>query len=525
MNKLSKNRRVFGATFLFAVAALALSASQSLAQSNEREQGVAAQTLLSEASELFNKQKLKASAKKVAEAEAILTPLSTSKTKATRVAAKKLLVKIRKAKQLLTSNGVPIPKVAAPPAAAIIKSPGKGANASSQEGSDTKNAMAAEGTVSFAKEIAPVLIENCLGCHGERRQRADLSMASFDAIEKGGNSGTLRRPAAPVLENLLIKKLRGLGDGEQMPLGEDPLPEETIKLIEAWLAAGAGFDGDDPAAPLADVVATFINKSLTGEQLFARREKSDQEKWSLAFPNVKTQTAKTTNFRLVASADSASLDAVAKNLEERLPKIIQELGLPKDANVKGGLSVFVVGRRFDYAEFCQMVEHRELPPGVTGHWQRSPIAPHILAMRPSNDEGDVQLQIRLNAQLASFLTSEFLSSRDNPLPEWFVVGTGHAIASRLAGKSNVTRGWTEKGKEILRGGFEPDEFFRGNLPPNESAPVSYVLASRLMGSPKRFRQLSNILQNGRPFEDAFKQVYRGSPMEVLASLARGREVK
>ena len=524
MIKLSKNRRVFGATFIFAVAALAISASNSFAQSDEREQGVAAQSLLSEASELFNKRKLKASAKKVAEAEAILTPLSTSKTKATRMAAKKLLVKIKKAKQLLTSNGVAIPKVSPPPAATTIKSPGKGANGSSQ-GSDTKNAMAAEGTVSFSKEIAPVLIENCLGCHGEGRLRADLSLANFDAIEKGGESGTLRRPAAPVLENLLIKKLRGLGDGEQMPLGEDPLPEETIKLIETWLAAGAGFDGDDPAAPLADVVATFTTRSLTGEQLFARREKSDQEKWSLAFPNVKPQTAKTTNFRLVASADSSSLDSVAKNLEERLPKIMQDLGLPEGATLKGGLSVFVVGRRFDYAEFCQMVEHRELPPGVTGHWQRSPIAPHILAMRPSNDESDVGLQIRLNSQLASFLTSEFLSSSDNPLPEWFVVGTGRAIASRLAGKSNVTRGWTEKGKEILRGGFDPDEFFRGNLPPNESAPVSYVLASRLMGSPKRFRQLSSILQNGRPFEDAFKQVYRGSPMEVLASLARGREVK
>ena len=81
------------------------------------------------------------------------------------------------------------------------------------------------------------------------------------------------------------------------------------------------------------MIATFAVKSLTGEQLFARRKKSDEEKWALAFPKIKTQTFETDNFRFVASADTAPVEPLAKNFDAQLPLIFEQLGLAKDLSL------------------------------------------------------------------------------------------------------------------------------------------------------------------------------------------------
>ena len=43
--------------------------------------------------------------------------------------------------------------------------------------------------VSFEKEIAPILKDNCLRCHGAARQSARLRMDTFEQMAKGGATG------------------------------------------------------------------------------------------------------------------------------------------------------------------------------------------------------------------------------------------------------------------------------------------------------------------------------------------------
>ena len=39
--------------------------------------------------------------------------------------------------------------------------------------------------------------------------------------------------------SFLIRKLKGMGPGDAMPQGGGMLPDETIKMIEDWIARGA----------------------------------------------------------------------------------------------------------------------------------------------------------------------------------------------------------------------------------------------------------------------------------------------
>ena len=98
------------------------------------------------------------------------------------------------------------------------------------------------GDVSFAADVAPVLLEQCAGCHDAMQPEANLSMVTLERLLRGGRGGS------PVVsgkgaESLLIKKLKGAGiEGQRMPLGKPPLADDVIALIQKWIDQGATLD-------------------------------------------------------------------------------------------------------------------------------------------------------------------------------------------------------------------------------------------------------------------------------------------
>src|SRR4051794_25067636 len=42
--------------------------------------------------------------------------------------------------------------------------------------------------VSFRKDVAPILVKNCLGCHNARKAQGGLSLATFALLKKGGKA-------------------------------------------------------------------------------------------------------------------------------------------------------------------------------------------------------------------------------------------------------------------------------------------------------------------------------------------------
>ena len=85
-------------------------------------------------------------------------------------------------------------------------------------------------TVSFAGDVAPLLVESCKGCHiNAMRASGGLSMDTFAQLLRGGDSGDIIIPGKGE-ESLLVKKLRGTM-GLRMLLGRPAFSEESIKLI------------------------------------------------------------------------------------------------------------------------------------------------------------------------------------------------------------------------------------------------------------------------------------------------------
>lgn len=106
----------------------------------------------------------------------------------------------------------------------------------------------AQATVSFSKDLVPILKEQCVKCHNARQPQGGFAVSSFALIEKGGKGGKVL--AAKAEESRLIKYLEGTLK-PQMPIGS-PLPKAQIDKFKAWVNQGAKADVDVNAMVIPD---------------------------------------------------------------------------------------------------------------------------------------------------------------------------------------------------------------------------------------------------------------------------------
>jgi len=103
------------------------------------------------------------------------------------------------------------------------------------------------GPVSFIRDVAPVLVQNCIACHNAKKAESKYVMTTFALLAKGGQQGegiTLEPgdPEASRFVELLHKDAQ-----PRMPWKLDPMPDAAVGLIERWVKEGATYDGGDPA--------------------------------------------------------------------------------------------------------------------------------------------------------------------------------------------------------------------------------------------------------------------------------------
>ncbi len=127
--------------------------------------------------------------------------------------------------------------------------------AQEKEGDEEKS----EETVSFLNDVAPILVESCVGCHNPRKSESRYDLTTFSKLAKGGamGEGIMLEPGDLEL-SYFIELLQEDGI-PRMPYDTDPLPKEQIEIIEKWVLQGAEYDGEDPEE---DWVAK-LNRSRT----------------------------------------------------------------------------------------------------------------------------------------------------------------------------------------------------------------------------------------------------------------------
>lgn len=95
----------------------------------------------------------------------------------------------------------------------------------------------------FESQVRPLLVQKCLGCHGEDDQKGSLRLDSLEAMISGGDSGPAIVPGKPD-ESLLVEAIR-YESYEMPPSGQ--MPEKDIATLVRWVEIGAPWPGGETA--------------------------------------------------------------------------------------------------------------------------------------------------------------------------------------------------------------------------------------------------------------------------------------
>ena len=104
------------------------------------------------------------------------------------------------------------------------------------------SALADEG---FEKNIRPLLVEQCLKCHGPTKQSGGLRLDSRNALLKGGDSGPAAVSGKPE-ESLLVKAVAYSGELKMPPKGK--LADGDAVALSDWIRRGLPWP-DSKVAP------------------------------------------------------------------------------------------------------------------------------------------------------------------------------------------------------------------------------------------------------------------------------------
>ncbi len=84
--------------------------------------------------------------------------------------------------------------------------------------------------------VRPILVAQCVSCHGARSPAGGLRLDTHEAVMKGGVSGKAVIAGRPA-QSLLLRRIKGLAK-PQMPPG-NPMKSGDAAKIESWIRAGA----------------------------------------------------------------------------------------------------------------------------------------------------------------------------------------------------------------------------------------------------------------------------------------------
>ncbi|MGE0608997.1 MAG: c-type cytochrome domain-containing protein [Pirellulales bacterium] len=370
----------------------------------------------------------------------------------------------------------------------------------------------------FSRDIAPILAEQCIGCHGGRQPSAQLRLETFVSMLAGNNDGLILKPGDSAA-SLIVKKLKGTA-GAQMPLNRSPLSPEQIALFEKWIAEGAKFDGINPSDDVEFVANVYKASVMTHDELKAYRDDLAGKNWRLSNPDVAPDKAETENFLLYGNVGEDRLAEIGKIAEQQIPQVAKLLRAPSGEPLfKGRMTLFAFNRRYDYSEFGQMVEKREIPSDMKGHFKFNVVDAYGCIVPPEASDGSVA------GLVGQQVTGAYLQSIGPRMPEWFTQGCSWAAGAKFDRKDPWIKSLDEQVPTILAQSKKPDDFLKNELPPGDTAILNYSYASFLMSKDSQFKGLLNMVRKGADFEQAFQQAYGGTPSQLtgvwVSKLASG----
>ena len=123
----------------------------------------------------------------------------------------------------------------------------------------TSTVLAQDQTVTFTDPIRPIMERSCWNCHGEAAQLSSLELRTRESALEGGTRGPALVPGRAE-DSRLYRVVAGLDD-PRMPMSGDPLSEDEVDAVRAWIDGGAHWDAGG-ATTAADALSVFEKSEL-----------------------------------------------------------------------------------------------------------------------------------------------------------------------------------------------------------------------------------------------------------------------
>src|SRR5438874_4691501 len=89
--------------------------------------------------------------------------------------------------------------------------------------------------VSFKRDIAPVLLNNCLACHGPKKSEGGYRIDTFERLSAAGDSTQPGFVKQDLEGSEAFRRITSTDIKERMPLEGDPLAPEQVALLKQWI--------------------------------------------------------------------------------------------------------------------------------------------------------------------------------------------------------------------------------------------------------------------------------------------------
>ncbi len=407
---------------------------------------------------------------------------------------------------------------------------------------DSAKGAPAGGDLSFKRDIAPILVANCVGCHsggGAGVTRGKYDMTTFEKLMAGGKRGKDIIPGEPDTSHLVL-----MTKGEETPRmpprnGQTGLAEGAAAKLEAWIKAGAVLDAGiartEPlskyALTVADLRQAEIDK-MKPEERDKVAEQAGRDRWKKS-TRVEPEATVGAHFLLLGNLPKPRAADLLKKMEAQYTQANKILATAKGPALAGTekIGLYVFKDSSAYVEFVRGVENQEVEAGEAARARLDVESPYIVAVDPAAGGEEAAFSAPKKAArgkkkadesaagpertLAGLLTEQLVAAAANKAgkpPKWVSLGLGAFSASQVEAGSpyyrrlraetaeNVRIGWQVKGVEALGGegkvetvraaGYSLFEWMAGNWP---APAVNKFIRAMLEGQDKLDEALGNCL--------------------------------
>jgi mono/diheme cytochrome c family protein len=364
--------------------------------------------------------------------------------------------------------------------------------------------------ISFAAEVAPLLLVNCSGCHDDDRPEQGFSVTTFARLMRGGDSGAAIL-AGKAAESLLVKKIKGTDiDGQRMPISRPPLSADLITIIERWIDQGAKLDVLSPQDRLPAIVSAGRMRSMPHEALLEVRFAGARKLWRRALPDEDPVVEKRDDLLVVGNLEPGKATLAADAAATAWSKVQRLLADGRQPLLKGGIVVFVFAKPFDYSAFWQVVLADERPRGLEGN--AGVIDENVYGAFVMPEAADLEALAAEQIAAAAFLA--------RGAPAWFASGAGRMVAMKVAPKSPRVKAWRgETAEQLQRLGGSADDYFGDRADPAAVAAIGGGFIPSVVRSEAKLAGLIRSLDAGTTFEKAFADAFKDSPETLYARWA------